>query len=45
MNVGIWSIYENPKLDNKPSWTPLVFYSLVHLLESIDKNKKVGQIS
>ena len=30
-NVGIWSIYENPKLDNKSSWTPLVFYSLVHV--------------
>ena len=28
---------------NKPSWTPLVFYSLVHV--KIDKNKKVVQIS
>ena len=23
--------YENPKLDNKPPWTPLEFYSLVHI--------------
>ena len=30
-NVRMWSIYENPKLDNKSSWTPLVFYSLVHM--------------
>ena len=30
-NVGMWSIYENPKLDNKSSWTRLVFYSLVHM--------------
>ena len=29
-NVAMWSIYENPKLDNKPTWTLLVFYSLVH---------------
>ena len=30
-NVRMWSIYENPKLDNKSPWTPLVFYSLVHM--------------
>ena len=30
-NVRMWSIYKNPKLDNKPSWTSLVFYSLVHV--------------
>ena len=30
-NVEMWSIYENPKLNNKSSWTPLVFYSLVHM--------------
>ena len=32
-NVRMWSIYENPKLDNKSSWTPLVFYSLVHMYD------------
>ena len=31
-NVRMWSIYENPKLDNKSSWTPsTMFYSLVHI--------------
>ena len=30
-NVGMWSIYENLKLDNYPFWTPLVFYSFVHM--------------
>ena len=30
-NVWMCSIYENLKLDNKPPWTPLVFYSLVHV--------------
>ena len=28
-NLGMRSIYENPKLDKKASWTPSVFYSLV----------------
>ena len=51
-NVGMWSIYENPKLDNKPFCILLVFYSLVHVgswgefqtsfcvCSGIDKNKK-----
>ena len=30
-NVQMWSIYENLKLDNKPSWAPLVFDNLVHV--------------
>ena len=30
-NVRMWLIYENPKLDNKSSWTPSVFYSLLHM--------------
>ena len=32
-NVQMWSIYENSELDNKSSWTPLVFYSLVHMYD------------
>ena len=31
-NVRLWSIYENPKLDKKPSWTRFLgFYSLAHV--------------
>ena len=32
-NVRMWSIYEIPKFDNKPFWTPLVSYSLVHMYD------------
>ena len=30
-NIQMWTIYENPKLDVIASWTPLQFYSLVHV--------------
>ena len=35
VECSMWSVYENPKFDNKPYWTPLMFYSLVRWTSNI----------
>ena len=37
-NARMWSFSENPKPDNKPSWTPLVYYSFIGIWVEIQVN-------